>query len=103
MYHKTFKSLVLDCWFRFQITYDVCKTQATEMVSDILDHHVQAISPFPTMFSTPSKTEITIFVTFNLSSANALNLVTSKILSCGNGLNRLLSLRAINPLPDDKF
>ena len=27
-----------------------------------------------------------IFVTFNLSSANAFNLVWSKILSCGNGL-----------------
>ena len=36
--------------------------------------------------STPSKTEITIFVTFNLSSANDFNLVWSKILSCGNGL-----------------
>ena len=47
---------------------------------------VQAISPFPTMFSTLSKTEIIIFVTFNLSSANALNLVRPKILSCGKGL-----------------
>ena len=47
---------------------------------------VQAISPFPTMFSTLSKTEIIIFVTFNLSSANAFNLVCSKILLCGNGL-----------------
>ena len=41
---------------------------------------------FPTIFSTLSKTELIIFVTFNLSSANALNLVWSKILSCGNGL-----------------
>ena len=48
---------------------------------------VQAISPFPTMFSTVSKTEIIIFVTFNLSSANAVNLVWSKILLCGNGLS----------------
>ena len=47
---------------------------------------VQAISPFPTMFSPQSKTEILIFVTFNLSSANAFFLVWSKILSCGNGL-----------------
>ena len=39
--------------------------------------------PFPTMFSTLSKTEIIIFVTFNLSSANAFNLVWSKILSRG--------------------
>ena len=48
---------------------------------------VQAISPFPTMFTTLSKTEIAIFVTFNLSSANAFNLVWSKILSCWNGLS----------------
>ena len=47
---------------------------------------VQAISPFPTMFSTLSKTEIIVFVAFNLSSANAFNLVWSKILSCGNEL-----------------
>ena len=38
---------------------------------------VQAISPFPTMFSTLSK----------LSSANAFNLVWFKILSCGKGLS----------------
>ena len=38
------------------------------------------------MFSTLSKTEIIIFVTFNLSSANAFNLVWSKIVSRGNGL-----------------
>ena len=47
---------------------------------------IQAISPFPTMFPTLSNMEITIFVTFNLSSANAFNLVLFKILSCGNGL-----------------
>ena len=51
---------------------------------------VQAISPFPTMFSTLPKTEIIIFVIFNLSSANAFNLVWSKILLCGNGLNGVL-------------
>ena len=34
---------------------------------------VQAISPFPSVFSTLSKTEIIIFVTFNLSSANAFS------------------------------
>ena len=48
---------------------------------------VQAISPFPTMFFTLSKAEIIIFVTFNLSPTNAFNLVWSKILSCGNGLD----------------
>ena len=47
---------------------------------------VQVISPFSTMFSTLSRTEIIIFVIFNLSSANAFNFVWSKILSCGNGL-----------------
>ena len=47
---------------------------------------VQAISPFPTMFSTLSKTEITVFVTFNLSSANAFNLLWSKFFLCGNYL-----------------
>ena len=49
---------------------------------------VQAISPFPTMFSTLSKTEIIIFVTFNLLSANAFSLVLSKILLAGNGLRK---------------
>ena len=44
------------------------------------------ISPFPSMYSTLSKTEMTIFVTFKLSYANAFNLVWSKILSCGNVL-----------------
>ena len=48
---------------------------------------VQAISPFLTTFSTLSKAEIIIFVTISLSSANAFNLVWSKILLCGNGLN----------------
>ena len=68
---------------------------------------VQAIFPFPTMFSTLSKTEMIIFVTYNLSSANAFNLVRSKILSCGNGLKgserrekkRNCSLRAISAFP----
>ena len=54
---------------------------------------------FPTMFSTLSKTEIIIFVTFNLSSANAFNLVWSKILSCGNGLTP----RHAEPLVSEKL
>ena len=41
---------------------------------------------FPTMFSTVSKTEIIIFVSFDLSSANAFDLDQSKMLSSGNGL-----------------
>ena len=40
----------------------------------------QHFLPFPTVFSTLSKREIIIFATLNLSSANAFNLVTSKIL-----------------------
>ena len=47
-------------------------------------------SPFPTTFSTLSQKEIVIFVMFNLSSANASNLVWSKILSCGNGLSHII-------------
>ena len=47
---------------------------------------VQAMSPFPTMSSTLSKREIIIFVTFNFLSANAFNLVWSKILLSGYGI-----------------
>ena len=49
-------------------------------------------SPFPNIFSTLSKTEIIVFGTFNLLSANAFSLVWSKILSCGNGLNKYLTV-----------
>ena len=42
--------------------------------------------PFPTVLSTLSKREIIILQMFNLSSANALNLVTSKMLWFGKGL-----------------
>ena len=45
---------------------------------------------FPTMFSTLSKTEIIIFVTFNLSFASGFNLVWFKILLCGNGLSNVM-------------
>ena len=38
------------------------------------------------MFSTLSKGEIVILATFNFSSRNAFNLVTSKIVSFGRGL-----------------
>ena len=48
------------------------------------------------MFSSLSKTEITIFVTFHLWSANAFNLVWSKILSCGNGLSAYISYRHLS-------
>ena len=43
-------------------------------------------SPSPTVFSTLSKREIIILATFNLSSASALNLAMSKILSFGKEL-----------------
>ena len=46
-----------------------------------------AFSPFPTMFSTLSRTKIMIVATFNLSSANAFNLDQSRILSFGKELN----------------
>ena len=42
-----------------------------------------AFPPFTTVFSTLSKREIVILATFNFSSANAFNLVTSKILVFG--------------------
>ena len=45
-----------------------------------------AIPPFHTMFSTLSKTEIIILATCILSSSNAFNLVTVKILSFDKGL-----------------
>ena len=44
---------------------------------------------FPQCFLSQSKTDIIIFVTFNLSSANAFNLVWSRILLCGKGLREL--------------
>ena len=39
-----------------------------------------AFSPFPTVFSSLSKREIIILAMFNLSSENAFNMITSKIL-----------------------
>ena len=52
---------------------------------------VHVISPFPTMFSVRDRNYH--FCTFNLSSANAFNLVWSKILSCGNGVKLWLPVR----------
>ena len=37
MYHKTLKSLVLNCGFSFPITHHIIEKKGTEMVSDILD------------------------------------------------------------------
>ena len=48
------------------------------------------------MFSTLSKREIIISATFNLSFANAFNLVTSEILLFGNGLIELLIYTLFN-------
>ena len=44
---------------------------------------------FPAIFSTLSKTQIIILATYNLSSANALNLVLSKKLSFGKELSNI--------------
>ena len=49
---------------------------------------VTSIYPFPTMFSSLSKTEIIIYVTFNLSSAKVFNSDEDIFfLSSGNRLN----------------
>ena len=64
---------------------------------------VQAISPVPTMFSTLSKREIIIFVTFNSSSANAFNLDQSKILSSGNGLTLYHTILMFNDPGKEAF
>ena len=47
-----------------------------------------AFSPLPTVFSVASKRKIAILSTFNVSSVNALNLVTSKNLSFGKELKQ---------------
>ena len=49
---------------------------------------VTSIFSFSTIFSMLSNTKIIILVTFNLSSANALNLVLSKKLSLGKELKK---------------
>ena len=46
-----------------------------------------AFSPFPTVFSTLEQSKIIILTMFNLSSANAFTMVTSKSLSFGKGLS----------------
>ena len=49
---------------------------------------ISSIFSFSTVFSTLSKREITILTMFNLSSANAFNLVTSKFLLFGKGFKK---------------
>ena len=49
-----------------------------------------AFSPFPTVFSTLEQSKIIILTMFNLSSANAFTMVTSKSLSFGKGLIRVV-------------
>ena len=44
-----------------------------------------AFSPFPTVLSTLSKRAMVMLTAFNLPSANAFNLIMSKILSFGKG------------------
>ena len=53
---------------------------------------------FPQCFLLLSRREINILSTFNLAPANASNLVTSKILSLGKGLNRTLHSILSKPL-----
>ena len=48
----------------------------------------QAISPFPTVFSTLLDTLLPFSSNLKLSSANSLSLDQSKILSSGNGLKK---------------
>ena len=50
-----------------------------------------AFSPFPTVFSTLLKREIIILAMFKFSSADAFNLVMSKILLFGKDLNTIQS------------
>ena len=50
------------------------------------ERELPAFSPFPTMFSTLSQTELIIHVTFILSSANAFSVDKVKFLSSGNRL-----------------
>ena len=54
---------------------------------------VTAFPPFPTMFSNLSKTNFKFWVTFILSSANALNLDQSKLLLFGKELRHVHSIR----------
>ena len=56
---------------------------------------------FPTVFSSLPQREIVILARFNLSSANALNLVMSKILLLGEGINN--SLKKSNFYKKQKF
>ena len=52
-------------------------------------------SPFPTMFSTLSKTKIVILANFIFSSPNTFNLDQSRILSFGKELNCHLKILSI--------
>ena len=55
---------------------------------DVLTLYHKAFSPFPTMFSILPKTNFNFSATFNLSSANTLNLDQSKNLSFGKELKK---------------
>ena len=58
------------------------------------------INNFPTMFSILSDTNAIIFTEFNKSSANAINLDQTKVLSSSKELCAFL---VSNPFPNDKF
>ena len=58
------------------------------------------VSPFLTMFSTLSETEMIIFATSNLSSANVFNFIKTKLLSFGKELKWLPWIHRIaSPFP----
>ena len=59
---------------------------------------IQAFSPFPTMLSTIPWTNLKFSVTIILSSANALNLDQSKILSFGTELNSYKTITSITDI-----
>ena len=54
------------------------------------------VFPPPKVFSTLSKREIIIVATFNLSSANAFNLVTSAFFSFGKELNAIFLIKKVH-------
>ena len=67
---------------------------------------VSRISPFPTMFSNLTKTEVIILATFNMLSANALDLDKSKSLLFGKELQvhstkqcLIIQIHDLPPLP----
>ena len=71
---------------------------------NIVEKGENAVSPFPTMFSTLPKTSFNFSFKFILSSANAFNLDQSKILLCGKELNnRILKWSKLKAFANNKL